>query len=62
MSFTIDQENHGYLIMVNKLWERFIKKELQMTNQAVFRIGKVRKRKDDKLFLKRKGYDNSYKS
>ena len=62
MSFTIDQENHGYLIMVNKLWERFIKKELQMTNQAVFRIGKVRKRKDDKPFLKRKGYDNSYKS
>ena len=48
--------------MVNKLWERFIKKELQMTNQAVFRIGKVRKRKGDKRFLKRKGYDNSYKS
>lgn len=48
--------------MVNKLWERFIKKELQMTNQAVFRIGEVRKRKDDKPFLKRKGYDNSYKS
>ena len=37
-------------------------KELQKTNQKEFRFEKVIKRKDDKLCVKRKGYDNSFNS
>ena len=37
-------------------------KELQKTNQKEFRFEKVIKRKDDKLLVKRKGYDNSFNS
>ena len=38
----------------------FYEKELQRTNQQEFRIEKVIKRKGDKLFVKWKGYDNSF--
>ena len=38
----------------------FHKKELQKTNQKEFRIEKVPKRKGDKLYVKWKGYDNSF--
>ena len=37
-------------------------KELQKTNQKEFRIEKVIKRKGDKLYVKWKGYDNSFNS
>ena len=40
----------------------FYKKELQKTNQQEFRIEKVIKRKDGKLYVKWKGYDNSFNS
>ena len=40
----------------------FYEKELQKTNQEEFRIEKVIKRKCDKLYVKRKGYDNSFNS
>ena len=40
----------------------FYEKELQKTNQKEFRIEKVIKRKDDKLYVKWKGYDNSFNS
>ena len=40
----------------------FYEKELQKTNQKEFRIKKVTKRKDDKLYVKWKGYDNSFNS
>ena len=40
----------------------FYKNELQKTNQKEFRIGKVIKRKGDKLYVKWKGYDNSFDS
>ena len=40
----------------------FYEKELQKTNQKEFRIGKVIKRKSDKLYVKWKGYDNSFNS
>ena len=40
----------------------FYEKELQATNQQKFRIGKVLKRKGDKLYVKWKGYDNSFNS
>ena len=38
----------------------FYEKNLQKTNQKEFRIEKVIKRKGDKLYVKWKGYDNSF--
>ena len=38
------------------------KKELQKTNQKEFRIEKILKKKDDKLYVKWKDYDNSFNS
>ena len=40
----------------------FDENELQRTNQKVFRIEKVIKRKCDKLYVKWKGYDSSFNS
>ena len=40
----------------------FFEKELQKTNQKEFRIEKVIKRKSDKLYVKWKGYNNSFNS
>ena len=40
----------------------FYEKELQKTNQKQFRIEKVIKRKSDKLYVKWKGYNNSFNS
>ena len=40
----------------------FYEKELQNRNQKEFRIEKVIKRKGDKLYVKWKGYDNSFNS
>ena len=40
----------------------FYEKELQKTNQEEFRIEKVMKRKGDKIYVKRKGYDNLFNS
>ena len=40
----------------------FYEKELQKTSQDQFRIEKVIKRKDDKLYVKWKGYDISFNS
>ena len=40
----------------------FYEKELQKTSQEKFRIEKVAKRKGDKLYVKWKGYDNSFNS
>ena len=40
----------------------FCKKELQKTNQKEFRTEKVIKRKGNKLYVKWKGYDNSFNS
>ena len=40
----------------------FYEKELQKTNQEEFRIEKVIKRKVDKMYVKWKGYDNSFNS
>ena len=48
--------------MVEKLLEHFNEKELQNTNQQEFRIEKVIKRKGEKLYVKWKGYDNSFNS
>ena len=40
----------------------FYEKELQKTNQKELRIEKVLKKKGDKLYVKWKGYDNSFNS
>ena len=40
----------------------FYGKELQRTNQREFRVEKVIERKCDKLYVKWKGYDNSFNS
>ena len=40
----------------------FYENQLQKTDQKEFRIEKVLKKKGDKLYLKWKGYDNSFNS
>ena len=40
----------------------FYENELKKTDQKEFRIEKVLKKKGDKLYVKRKGYDNSFNS
>ena len=40
----------------------FYEKGLQKTNQEEFRIEKVIRRKGDKLYVKWKGYNNSFSS
>ena len=40
----------------------FYKEELQESNQKEFRVEKVTKKKDDKLFVKWKGCDSSFNS
>ena len=45
-----------------EIFGSFYKKELQKTNQEKFRIDKVIKRKGDKLYVKWKGYDDSFNS
>ena len=40
----------------------FYEKELQKTNQQEFIVEKIIRRKGDKLYVKRKGYDNSFNS
>ena len=40
----------------------FYENELQKTNQQKFKIEKVTKKKGDKLYVKWKGYDNSFNS
>ena len=42
--------------------ETFDEDELQKTNQKEFRIETVIKRKGDKLYVKKKGHDNSFNS
>ena len=40
----------------------FYEKKLQKTSQEEFRIEKIIKRKGDKMYVKWKGYDNSFNS
>ena len=40
----------------------FYKKELQKTNQKMFRVEKVIRRKSDKLYIKWKGCDSFFNS
>ena len=45
-----------------KIVGSFYEKELQKTDKKEFRIEKVIKKKGDKLYVKWKGYDNSFNS
>ena len=45
-----------------KIIGTFYEKEFQKTDQEKFRIEKVIKRKGNKLYVKWKGYDNSFNS
>ena len=45
-----------------KITGSFYEKELQKTSQEKFRIEKALRRKSDKLYVKWKGYDNSFNS
>ena len=45
-----------------KIIETFYEKELRKTNQGEFKIEKVIKKKGNKLYVKWKGYDNSFNS
>ena len=47
------------MIMVKKLLGRFMRNELQKTNQSEFRVENLIKVKDNKLYVKSKGFDNS---
>ena len=47
--------------MVKKLLELFMKKKLQETNERIWNK-KVIKRKGNRLYVKRKDYDNSFNS
>ena len=44
------------------LLKRFAKKNFKKTNQKEFRVEKVIEIKGDKLYVKWKGYDNSFNS
>ena len=49
-------------LMEKKLFAHLKKKELQTANQKEFRIERVIKPKLNKLYVKWKGYDNSFNS
>ena len=51
------------ILLMKKFLERFMKKNCKKeTNQEEFRIEKVIKRKEGKLYVTLKGYDNSFNS
>ena len=49
-------------LIVEEIIGTFYEKELQKMNQKEFNIEKVIKRKGNKLYIKQKGYDNSFNS
>ena len=49
-------------LMEKKLLERLTKTNCKRTNQREYKIEKVIKRKGDKLYVKWKGYNNSFNS
>ena len=50
------------ILKENKLLEHFTKKIQEKQKKKEFRIEKVIQRKGDKLYVKWKGYDNSFNS
>ena len=50
------------ILKTKKLLERFTEQNCKKQIKKEFRVGKVIKRKFDKLYVKQKGYDNSFYS
>ena len=50
------------ILIVKKLFERFTKNNFKKINKHDFKVEKVIKKKDDKLYIKWKGYDGSFSS
>ena len=50
------------ILTVKKLLEGFTKRNWRKTNGKEFRVEKVIKRNSDKLYIKWKGYNNSFNS
>ena len=50
------------ILMVKWIVGVFYEKELQKTNQKEFRVEKVIKKKDSKVYVISKGYDSSFSS
>ena len=48
------------ILKTKKLLENFTERNCKKTNQKEFRVKKVIKRKDDKLYVKWKDYDNLF--
>ena len=46
----------------DEIFGTFYEEELRKTNQREFRIAKMVKERGDKLYVKWKGYDNSFNS
>ena len=46
----------------DEIIRKFYEKELRKTNQQEFRVEKIINKKSDKLYVKCKGYDNSFNS
>ena len=65
-SAKLKRQLYGIMLLVVWIVEKnvgtFYEKEFQRTNQEEFRIEKVIKRKGNKLYVKWKGYDNSFNS
>ena len=55
-------KNSTYSVDLNgkELVETFYEKEPPKTNQTDFKIKKLFEKKDDKFYIKWKGYDNSF--
>ena len=63
ISLKLKAEFHGLmLLIIEQVTGTFYENELQKINQQEFRIEKVINRKGDKLYVKWKGYDNSFNS
>ena len=53
---------NGNILMVKEIVATSFEKELQKKNQEEVRIEKVIKRRRNKLYVKQKGYNNSFNS
>ena len=62
LKYTVPSTYVVYDLNGEKIIGTFYEKELQKTNQKEFRIKIVINKKGDKLYVKWKGYDNSFNS
>ena len=53
---------HGHMLLVTLMVKNVLYKKLQKTDQTEFKVQKITKKTSDKLYVKWKGYDNSFNS